>query len=76
MIRQPNESIDNLLELVDNNQTLRNYGIGAQILLDLGIKNLILLSNSKKSVAGLEGYGIKICGYKKKKKKNSNKLFL
>ena len=44
-------------------KTLKNYGIGAQILLDLGIKNMTLLTNSEKSVIGLEGYGIKICGY-------------
>ena len=44
---------------------LRNYGIGAQILADLQIKNLILLSNHKQSVIGLEGYDIKIAGYRK-----------
>jgi 3,4-dihydroxy 2-butanone 4-phosphate synthase/GTP cyclohydrolase II len=70
LIRQPNESISHLLGEEQNHEktkalTLRNYGIGAQILLDLGIKNLTLLANSKKSVIGLEGYGIKICGYKK-----------
>lgn len=43
---------------------LRDYGIGAQILLDLGIKNMILLSNSpQRSVVGLEGYGLQISGY-------------
>jgi len=65
LIRQPSESINSLLNFENNNKTLRNYGIGAQILVDLGIKNLILLTNAKKSVIGLEGYGIKICGYKK-----------
>lgn len=43
---------------------LRDYGIGAQILLDLGIKEMTLLSNSEKSVIGLEGYGLKIAGWK------------
>ena len=42
---------------------LRDYGIGAQILLDLGVKDMILLSNSKRSVVGLEGYGLTITGY-------------
>jgi len=42
---------------------LRDYGIGAQILLDLGITEMVLLSNSKASVVGLEGYGLKITGY-------------
>ena len=42
---------------------LRDYGIGAQILLDLGIKQMTLLSNSKRAVIGLEGYGLSITGY-------------
>jgi 3,4-dihydroxy 2-butanone 4-phosphate synthase/GTP cyclohydrolase II len=66
LIRQPNESISNLLkgETQQQNQ-LRNYGIGAQILSDLGIKNMILLTSAKKAVVGLEGYDIKIRGYRK-----------
>jgi 3,4-dihydroxy 2-butanone 4-phosphate synthase/GTP cyclohydrolase II len=39
---------------------LRDYGVGAQILLDLGIKDLILLSNTKRTIVGLEGYGLSI----------------
>lgn len=42
---------------------LRDYGIGAQILLDLGITEMTLLSNSEKSVVGLEGYGLTISGW-------------
>lgn len=42
---------------------LRDYGIGAQILLDLGVSEMLLLSNSKRSVVGLEGYGLTITGY-------------
>ena len=41
---------------------LRQYGIGAQILQDLGIRNMILLSNSQHKVVGLEGYGIHLRG--------------
>ncbi len=68
LIRQPNESVLHLLgegkNLPKNKEKeLRNYGTGAQILSDLGIKNMTLLTNSKKSVIGLDGYGIKICGY-------------
>ncbi len=66
LIRQPSESISNLfLGEKNKEKELRNYGIGAQILSDLGVKNMTLLTNSKKSVIGLEGYGIKIRGYKK-----------
>ena len=39
---------------------LRDYGIGAQILLDLGVSNMILLTNSQRTVVGLEGYGLSI----------------
>ena len=39
---------------------LRDYGIGAQILADLGLHNIRLLTNNPKKVIGLESYGIKI----------------
>lgn len=39
---------------------LRDYGVGAQILADLGIHNIRLLTNNPKKVIGLESYGIKI----------------
>ncbi len=39
---------------------LRDYGIGAQILVDLGVRSLRLLTNNPRKVAGLEGYGISI----------------
>lgn len=41
-------------------QELRDYGIGAQILLDLGIRDMVLLSNTAKTIVGLEGYGLRI----------------
>ncbi len=39
---------------------LRDYGIGAQILTDLGIVDMILLSNTRRTLVGLEGYGLNI----------------
>jgi 3,4-dihydroxy 2-butanone 4-phosphate synthase/GTP cyclohydrolase II len=39
---------------------LRDYGIGAQILVDLGVHKMRLLTNNPKKVVGLEGYGIEI----------------
>jgi 3,4-dihydroxy 2-butanone 4-phosphate synthase/GTP cyclohydrolase II len=39
---------------------LRDYGIGAQILVDLGLHQIRLLTNNPKKVVGLEGYGLKV----------------
>ena len=43
-----------------NDKLIRNYGIGAQIIKSLNIKNMILVTRSKKKVVGLDGFGIKI----------------
>ncbi len=50
-------------EMNTNNNTdltLRYYGIGAQIIKDYNIRNMILLSRSRKKIIGLEGFGLKI----------------
>jgi len=70
LIRQPNEAISHLLgenkNITQNRaKELRNYGTGAQILTDLGIRDMILLTNARKAVIGLEGYDLRICGYEK-----------
>ena len=49
-----------IFEETKNNNILRYYGIGAQMIKDLGVKNMILVSRSKKKIIGLDGYGIKI----------------
>ena len=39
---------------------LRDYGIGAQILADIGVKNIRLLTNNPQKIIGLEGHGLSI----------------
>ena len=41
---------------------LRDYGIGAQILLDLGLSSIRILTNNPRKIVGLEGYGLKVTG--------------
>ncbi len=45
-------------------QEFREYGVGAQILRDLGVRNMILLSKSKRAIIGLEGFDLKVRGHK------------
>ena len=39
---------------------LRDYGIGAQILVDLGLSTIRLLTNNPRKIVGIEGYGLKV----------------
>lgn len=48
-----------------NENTIRDYGVGAQILLDLGINDMTLISNSDKHIIALDGYGIAVNGFRK-----------
>jgi 3,4-dihydroxy 2-butanone 4-phosphate synthase / GTP cyclohydrolase II len=41
---------------------LRDYGVGAQILVALGLKKMRLLTNNPKKIIGLEGYGLQVTG--------------
>ena len=43
-----------------DNITLRYYGIGAQIIKDLKVRNMILVTRKRKKIIGLEGFGLKI----------------
>ena len=43
-------------------EQLRDYGVGAQILLDLGVREMTLLSNTRRTIVGLEGYGLILAG--------------
>lgn len=54
------------LDTVEANEKLgfkpdmRNYGIGAQILVDIGVKKMKLITNNPKKMVGLEGYGLRV----------------
>ncbi|MEX0758598.1 MAG: 3,4-dihydroxy-2-butanone-4-phosphate synthase, partial [Tistlia sp.] len=41
---------------------LRDYGEGAQILIDLGVRDLILLHNTRHTIVGVDGYGLRVVG--------------
>jgi 3,4-dihydroxy 2-butanone 4-phosphate synthase/GTP cyclohydrolase II len=47
-------------ELLGFKADLRDYGIGAQILRDLGVRQMRLMTNNPKKIIGLEGYGMKV----------------
>lgn len=66
ILREPRAtSLSDLLkrrhqEPVYKGWTMREYGVGAQILMDFGVHEMILLSNSKQRIVGLDAYGIRI----------------
>lgn len=45
-------------------RALRNYGVGAQILLDLGVRDMILMSSSRPEPTALDGYGLRIVDWR------------
>ena len=47
-------------EILGFKSDLRNYGIGAQILVDLGVRKMRLLTNNPKKIVGLQGYGLTV----------------
>jgi len=59
------EKIFKRRDLKPNKLELREYGVGAQILLELRIKNIILLSNSNKKIIALDGFGLEIIDQEK-----------
>jgi len=67
LIREPRQTrvTDLMKDHVDEHQPggLRDYGVGAQILLDLGVRNMTLLHNTHWSIVGLDGYGLKVVGH-------------
>ncbi|NBX74076.1 MAG: 3,4-dihydroxy-2-butanone-4-phosphate synthase [Alphaproteobacteria bacterium] len=70
VLREPTPtSLSHRLQLADEGKIppspeLRDYGVGAQILLDLGIKKMTLLTSQPKTVVGLDAYGLEIIEHK------------
>ena len=67
MIREPlptslSDRVRQKVEPSRGGSTLRDYGIGAQILSDLGVQKMILLSNTRRTIVGLEGHGLSVVG--------------
>ena len=58
------EKMEAQLKNMAPEKQLRDYGVGAQILLDLGVREMVLLSNSHKTIVGLDGYGLSVVGQK------------
>ena len=59
-IRQKLGESPNSKSEMEPDHILRDYGVGAQILLDLGVREMILLSNTQHTIIGLEGYGLRV----------------
>jgi len=45
-------------------RSLKNYGVGAQILLDLGVRDMLVMSSTRPNPTALEGYGLRIVGWR------------
>ena len=68
-LRDPNkqwlsEHFSGLDSHAKSTKALRDYGVGAQILLDLGVRDMIALSSTRPKPAALEGYGLRIVDWK------------
>jgi len=63
--RWPN-ALSNRVLAMEQKQTpeteLRHYGVGAQILRELGVRDMILISNHPRHIVGIEGYGLNVVG--------------
>lgn len=58
------------LDAPPEEMALREYGVGAQILRELGVRSMMLLSNARQRIIGLEGYGLSVTGWRPLKQKN------
>jgi 3,4-dihydroxy 2-butanone 4-phosphate synthase/GTP cyclohydrolase II len=47
-----------------SDRAIKAYGVGAQILLDLGVRDMIVMSTTRPNPTALEGYGLRIVGWR------------
>jgi 3,4-dihydroxy 2-butanone 4-phosphate synthase/GTP cyclohydrolase II len=59
VLQRSRDSVANL-QPSDSSEALRDFGLGAQVLADLGLKRIRLMMWSDRKIAGLEGFGIEI----------------
>ena len=64
VIINDNSALFEKLNKESDKHVFREYGIGAQVLRDLGVRKMRLLSHSKREIVGLEGFDLKIVGHK------------
>jgi len=65
IIRNPKKELLIKKEKESDKKILKEYGIGAQILIDLGVSKIKLLTSSSKNIVGIDGFGLEINGTKK-----------
>ncbi len=67
LIRNPEKEMKKKASSNQKNKSkiLKEYGVGAQILIDLGVKKITLLTKSSKNIIGIDGFGLEINGTKK-----------
>ena len=65
IIRNPKKELLIKKEKPSENKILKEYGIGAQILIDLGVNKIKLLTSSSKNIVGIDGFGLEINGTQK-----------
>ena len=67
IIRNPKKELEKreIFKKSPKNKILKEYGVGAQILVDLGLKKIILLTHSSKNIIGIDGFGLQVMGIKK-----------
>jgi 3,4-dihydroxy 2-butanone 4-phosphate synthase/GTP cyclohydrolase II len=64
-IRRRNETLDTRSPDSPPGPELRDYGVGAQILIDLGVRDMIVLSNTERTLVALEGFGLSIAEHRR-----------